>query len=353
MRRMFCKNQRNQAIECLPMESRIHGDMYVRFGGRHGKTSYRNMVWRPVSSLHIERHHIHIVSLRVDETGKKIDDSNNFYKSKNITRELEDKYGLHTAEKKKQTQVFDFKKVNADNGNIKTQIANVIKPLAARYRFQSFNEYRALLSLYNVNVEEVKGEVRGRAYCGLVYSATDAKGNKIGNPLKSSLFGKSVGYNVINEKFENSKNEIKDKRLREQTRQRICGALRNSSDRKSFEKELSQQGIDVLFRENDSRRIYGVTFIDHNNNCVFNGSRLGKEFSANTFEERFNNPVPSKDIPADAVVLQEESLPVFFHDDGLLDGFFDLFSMENHGADPEEEQFRRRMQKKKKKERKM
>jgi len=317
------------------------------------KMGYGNQPYMVYKHEDIERHHIHIVSLRVDETGKKIDDSNNFYKSKNITRELEDKYGLHTAEKKKQTQVFDFKKVNADNGNIKTQIANVIKPLAARYRFQSFNEYRALLSLYNVNVEEVKGEVRGRAYCGLVYSATDAKGNKIGNPLKSSLFGKSVGYNVINEKLENSKNELKDKRLREQTRQRICGALRNSPDRKSFEKELSQQGIDVLFRENDSKRIYGVTFIDHNNSCVFNGSRLGKEFSANTFEERFNNPVPSKDIPADAVALQEGSLQEYFHDDGLLDGAFDLFSMENHGTDPEEEQFRRRMQKKKRKGRKM
>ena len=116
---------------------------------------------------------------------------------------------------------------------------------------------------------------------------------------------------------------------------------------------LSQQGIDVLFRENDSRRIYGVTFIDHNNTCVFNGSRLGKEFSANAFEERFNNPAPSRDIPADDVVLQGESLQEYFYDDGLLDGAFDLFSMENHGTDPEEEQFRRRMQKKKRKGRKM
>ena len=70
MRRMFCKNQRSRAIECLLTESHIHGNMYVWFGGRHGETSHRNMVWRPVSSLHIDRHHMHIVTIRVDENGK-------------------------------------------------------------------------------------------------------------------------------------------------------------------------------------------------------------------------------------------------------------------------------------------
>ena len=33
------------------MESRIHGDMYVRFGGRYRKTYRRNAKRRPVPSL--------------------------------------------------------------------------------------------------------------------------------------------------------------------------------------------------------------------------------------------------------------------------------------------------------------
>ena len=51
---------------------------------------------------------------------------------------------------------------------------------------------------------------------------------------------------------------------------------------------LKKQGIDVVFRQNDSGRIYGVTFIDHDNRVVLNGSRLGKEYSANVFNERFS-----------------------------------------------------------------
>lgn len=34
-----------------PLESRIHGDMYVRFGGRHVETCRSNAVTRFVSSL--------------------------------------------------------------------------------------------------------------------------------------------------------------------------------------------------------------------------------------------------------------------------------------------------------------
>lgn len=299
----------------------------------------------------IARHHLHIVSLNVDETGKKIADSNNFYKSKKITRELEQKYGLHSAEKKKQAEVFDFKKVDTDKGNLKTQIANVIKPLAARYQFMSFNEYKTLLSIYNIHVEEAVGKVNGRNYQGMVYQATDDKGNKVGNPLKSSLFGKSVGYNAIYEKFDKSKERIKNKKLKEQTRERIISALKVSPDRNAFEDKLSKQGIDVLFRENQAGRIYGVTFIDHNNACVFNGSRLGKDLSANSFEAHFNQGAAIVDIDNGAAITKGDD---FVQNDasdenGLVGGFLDLLSMDTQEVDPEEERFRKQMQRKKKK----
>lgn len=45
--------------------------------------------------------------------------------------------------------------------------------------------------------------------------------------------------------------------------------------------------IDLYLRRNDTGRITGVTFIDHETRCVLNGSRLGKEFSANALHERF------------------------------------------------------------------
>lgn len=64
--------------------------------------------------------------------------------------------------------------------------------------------------------------------------------------------------------------------------------MQTARSRKELEQQLKKQGIDVVFRQNDSGRIYGVTFIDHDSRVVLNGSRLGKEYSANVFNERFS-----------------------------------------------------------------
>ena len=45
----------------------------------------------------------------------------------------------------------------------------------------------------------------------------------------------------------------------------------------------------MVFRQNDSGRIYGVTFIDHDSRVVLNGSRLGKEYSANVFNDLYSD----------------------------------------------------------------
>ena len=296
----------------------------------------------------IERHHIHIVALNVDSSGKKIDDSNNFYRSKAITRDLEQKYGLRSADKKSKNKAFNFKAVDTVKGDIKTQIGNIIKPLSTIYRFQSFNEYRTLLSLYNIKVEEAKGSRNGNDYTGFIYYATDEKGNKNSNPFKSSLYGSGVGYVSIYEKVEKGKLVIKDKRLGKQTAPEIQQAVNNYTDKHQFLNELKDKNIDVIFRENDSGRIYGVTFIDHNNHTVFNGSKLGKEFSANAFQELFNNPATiqyNEHIEPDNFEHAEQQS---YSEENVTGGFLDLFSIDAHGDDPEEDAFRRRMKKKKK-----
>ena len=45
----------------------------------------------------------------------------------------------------------------------------------------------------------------------------------------------------------------------------------------------------MVIRQNNEGRIYGVTFIDHNNRIALNGSRLGKAFSANAINNLFQD----------------------------------------------------------------
>ncbi|MBP7611534.1 MAG: relaxase/mobilization nuclease domain-containing protein [Paludibacter sp.] len=236
----------------------------------------------------IGREHIHIVSTRVRTDGSIISDSKNYERSQKITNHLEQKYGLH-AKEKSQGESWQLSPVDASLGNLKKQVANVIKPLSTMYRFQTLGEYRALLSLYNIGVEEVKGENKGKPYRGLVYSALDGEGKRVGTPLKSSLFGKALGFEGLEKLFDKSKETIKTNGVAKQTRAIVSASLASTRTESEFRAALREKGIDLVLRRNDEGRIYGATFIDHNQRAVLNGSRLGKEFSANVFNERFAN----------------------------------------------------------------
>lgn len=252
------------------------------------KLGYGNQPYLVYKHEDIDRHHIHIVGLRVDENGKPLNDKFEHRRSKQITRELEKKYNLHPAEKKERTERPELKKVDYAAGDVKHQIGNAVKGACYGYRFQSFGEYKALLACYNVYAEEVKGEINGKPYQGIVYFAMNDKGEKVGNPVKASRIGKSVGYEALERRMQKSGEVIKDKNLKEHTRRTVAIVMKTADNRRELERQLKQKGIDVLFRQNDSGRIYGVTFIDHDNRVVLNGSRLGKEFSANVFNETYS-----------------------------------------------------------------
>ena len=126
------------------------------------KLGYGGQPYLVYKHTDIDRHHIHIVGLRVDENGRPLSDRFEHRRSKQITRELERKYNLHPAEKKERTERPELKKVDYEAGDVKHQIGNTVKAACYGYRFQSFGEYRALLAAYNVCAEEVKGEINGR-----------------------------------------------------------------------------------------------------------------------------------------------------------------------------------------------
>ena len=236
----------------------------------------------------IGREHLHIVSVRVDETGRAISDSYEHERSMKVCRELEQQFDLTPATKKEWKEGLPLSPVDYDSGNLKGQLAGVIRPIAREWRFGTLGEYRAVLSLYGITVDEVKGEYGGREYHGLSYSATDKDGNKIGKPFKSSVFGKEAGIAALEKRMLSSAAWVKShKDIATDTAARIASAMQIAGrDRALFERELMRQGIGVVFRTNEAR-IYGATFIDHADKTVFNGSRLGKEFSANVFNDLF------------------------------------------------------------------
>ena len=237
----------------------------------------------------IAREHIHIVSLRIDGEGKKINDKFEKRRSKQITDALEKRFGLIPSSKITEKAVAETPKVNVGKGNIKEQVASALRMVLKHYRFCSLGELNAVLSKYNLAVEEVKTEFRGKKYDGLVYVPTADKSNKVSTPIHASDIGRGVGYTAIQNRIQKSKQTVKP--LIPTIRNKVLQTMRTSPNtEKELRQRLEEQGLRVVIRKNDNGRIYGITFIDDEQGVALNGSRLGKGYAANVFNSYFSNP---------------------------------------------------------------
>ena len=237
----------------------------------------------------IAREHIHIVSLRIDGEGKKINDKFEKRRSKQITDALERKYSLIPSSKVTDREMKEVSKIDTTKGNIKEQVAETLLSVLKHYEFCSLGELNAILSVYNLAVEEVKTEFRGKKYDGLVYVPTDDKGDKVSSPIHASDIGRGGGYTAVQNRMQKSKQAIKP--LISIIRYRVLQTMRTSpKTEEELRQRLEEQGLRVVIRKNESGRIYGITFIDDKAGIALNGSRLGKGYAANVFNGYFSNP---------------------------------------------------------------
>ena len=238
----------------------------------------------------IEREHIHIVSLRVNSAGEKINDKFENRRSKRITDHLERKYGLiPSTPSKEQKTNSPASQENLTSDNIRSEIAQTLRGVLEHYHFCSLGEFKAILGACQLTVEEVKNSYRGREYNGIVYAPTDEAGNKLCPPIHASKIGRGVGHTALQSKMRQSKQRIKP--FLPEIRQRVLAVMRTSPQtEEELLASLEKSGLRCLIRKSEGGRIYGITFIDDNLGIALNGSRLGKGYAANRFEAYFSAP---------------------------------------------------------------
>ena len=189
---------------------------------------------------------------------------------------------------------------------------STVRLLAEQYRFGSITEFRTLLNLYNVDLEERKGEANGKRWNGIVYTATDERGKWVGTPIKSSALTPKGSYKFLQKQIAKNDADIKSEQIKGPIRGAVARAMHRARTQDEFVRLLKADGIDAVLRENRDGRITGATFVDHRTKTVLNGSRLGKSYSANVFQELFNNPradraslLPKLSAPAPATLRQQ------------------------------------------------
>ena len=337
-------------------EDRLTDERLAELAERYmQKMGYGNQPY--ITYKHTDTHntHIHIVSVCVDEQGKKISDAYEHRRSMTACRELEADFGLRNgSDAERRNLKAELRKVDASLGDVRHQVGNTLKAVLESYRFQTFGEYSALLSTLNIEAKQVRGEYNGVSYTGIVYSATDDTGKVVSPPFKSSRFGKRFGNERLEKRMLMNLKALKDGKWTPSIQGDIARALRQADSRKRFVELLGQNRIDVVFRENERGRIYGVTFIDHNRREVFNGSRMGKEFSANVFNDYFKwlDGTPERERGGHSATELWQHHRYKEGQESALELAAGILSMETNPRDYEEEAFARRMKKKKKARRK-
>lgn len=351
------------------LEDALNDEQYISLVSDYmERMGYKDQPYIVFKHNDIDREHIHVVSVKVDQEGRKIDDRYEKLRSMKICRELEVKYGLKQITDEKSQDASQFiKPIDYRQGDIKWQMSNTIRSVIENYRFQSLGEYNAILTCFNIQSKYVKAEQKDSLYHGIIYSTTDHKGNLVGNRIKSSRIGKFCGYQALSKAMLKTTSGLKQSSVPYKAKSIIEKVKSESTTKAQFIEKLKENNIDVLLRVNDDGKLYGVTFIDHTHKIAFNGSRIGKEYSANAMNNWFNTLKDSG---------QSNS---FFNKNAFISLLSEVFSgnnnqsenpdnyypeVSNNGGlttfyvtagtpDPEEEAFIRRMKKKKKRNRKI
>ena len=259
----------------------------------------------------IEREHYHVVSVRVDKTGKKINDSNEHRRCQKLLEQLAKKYGFvignrkesanqeHVPDPYKDPEAFEqwleknpppdylpedaelledprviYLRFDKSKGGAKKQMEEIVKQ-AMKYHFTSIDQFKALMKHFGVAVDLPKS-VR-KLY--LTYSGIDLKrGTRCTDRIHEKYLDiPSLEGVVLHMEAEKSR----DKEAEEA---RLVGivakALADGKDKREVNKLLAKRNIFIIVSKGKDGTVKDVTYIDHAKHTVFSGNLKGLPVSS-------------------------------------------------------------------------
>ncbi len=276
--------------------------------------------------------------------------------SEKARKEIEKEFGLIRAESHHLKQVYELRPVNISKvqygkSDTRRAIINVLDVIVPGYKYSSLPELNAILRQYNIVAD--RGTKGSRTYDqgGLLYRILDEKGQKIGIPIKASNIYNKPTLKFLQEKFKENEPLKHKHQLRVKNAIDLSFARSPGQSLNELMQALQKERIQVVLRQNGQGFIYGLTYVDHQTKCVFNGSDLGKAYSANQIQQRCRpeadtmlhpkqsqqQTIQPKPIPRQPTVVQPEKttepggliLPKM---PGLQNMAEELLQPENEGA---------------------
>ena len=236
--------------------------------------------------------HLHVITNNIQRDGKRINlHLLGIRKSEPARKEIEETFRLVKAEGRKAKEQFSLqpfanRKIEYGKGESKKAINGVLNKVLFEYKYSSLPELNAILNQYNIHADRGTEESRVFKNKGLFYKILDENSKPVGVPIKASDFYSKPTLKFLEERFKI--NEIKKESYKSHLKNAIRRAFvyEKSNSPKKFVQELENEGIHAVLRKSKDGQLYGITYVDHKTQCIFNGSSLGKEFSAKGILER-------------------------------------------------------------------
>lgn len=237
------------------------------------KMGYGNQPFILYKHTDTGRVHYHLVSVRVDENGRKIPDFKERKRSQQAMRELAAKYGFEIGKKKEtsheakqEKECNPYQGFNPHAGDNGKQIEKIAE-LAMTYHFTNSRQFDIVMESLGVKV--IPHEDGSVGFVGL-----DPKTHK---ECTAVFKDPGIRYPTMDEIEEHAKHCKGQIKTRE--KQRVANITRTAMKKCKTElhtlRYLAKSGIYVQFSRTAEGKIFGVTFVDHHNKCVFKGSEVG------------------------------------------------------------------------------
>lgn len=239
--------------------------------------------------------HLHIAAINVRADGSRINMHNiGRNQSETARRELEISFNLVRADsKKKQSPAIinavDAEKIKYGAIDSKRAISSVLNAVIPHYKYTTLGELNAVLNLYNVKAERGKENSKMFQNKGLIYQILDENKKTVGVPIKASSFYSKPTLSRLEINFAAFKTSRMVNMKRTRNAVDLLLLKYPSITLSQLETRLANQGITAVVRKNEQGLIYGMTYIDHNTRCVFNGSSLGPEYAAKGLLQRLGH----------------------------------------------------------------
>ena len=259
-------------------DDRIRGEEIPAFiGDLMEGLGYGGQPWAVFRHEDTGRRHWHVVSVRVDADGRKINDYWEKRRCDRLVASLERKYRYTkgAGSSRKAAAAEPFPVFSKDSGDVVSSITDCVRH-SLSYRFTTGRQFAEILRSHGVQVREGLGRNDLKPY--LSFQGLDDNGRPCTGSVSGAKLPFDAGKELERRLAEGAEADVAGPKAA--LRDEMASVLKGSPDGESFASEMRRRGVVIaVYRDRDGTP-RGTTVIDHRTLCAFKGTELSRGLSA-------------------------------------------------------------------------